>query len=105
MWVPTRFWERQAVDRTLVARRLSAALGEEIKSSQIERVSEEGFVMLTEGTSFFLAGGNAVYKGPIMGDTIEDFQHGYWIRNGKPWNLQAGEKIRPLPGMKKHPLE
>ena len=91
------------MDKTLAARRLSAALGAEIKSSQIERVSEEGFVNLTNGTSFCLAG--AVFKGPVMGDTVEDYQHGYWIRNGKPWSIQAGEKIRPLPGKSKHIFE
>lgn len=93
------------MDKTLAARRLSAALGAEIKSSQIERVSEEGFVNLTNGTSFCLAGGNAVYKGPVMGDTVEDFQHGFWIRNGKVWNIQEGEKIRPLPGKSRHIFE
>ena len=46
--------------------------------------------------------GNAVYKGPVMGDTIEDYEPGYWIRNGKVWNMQPGEKIRPLPGTSKH---
>ena len=93
------------MDRVLAARRLSAALGVEIKSSQIERVTDEGFVKLTEGTSFCLAGGNAVFKGPVMGDTVADYQHGFWIKNGKPWNIQVGEKIRPLPGKSKHIFE
>lgn len=93
------------MDKTLAARRLSAALGAEIRFSQIERVSEEGLVKLTDGRGFCLAGGNAVYKGPVMGDTIEDFQHGYWVRNGKVWNMQPGEKIRPLPGKSKHIFE
>jgi hypothetical protein len=89
------------MDKVLAARRLSAALGVEIKSSQIERVSEDGMVKLSNGGVFCLAGGNAVYRGPVMGDTVEDYQHGYWVKNGKPWNLQPGEKIRPLPGKSK----
>ena len=93
------------MDKTLAARRLSAALGADIKSSQIERVSEDGMIKLTNGGVFCLAGGNAVFKGPVMGDTVEDYQHGYWIRNGKVWNIQAGEKIRPLPGKSKHIFE
>ena len=98
-------WARRAVDKVLAARRLSAALGADIKSSQIERVSEEGLVKLTNGGVFCLAGGNAVYKGPVMGDSIEDYQPGYWIRNGKVWNMQPGEKIRPLSGKSKHIFE
>jgi hypothetical protein len=84
---------------------LSAALGADIKASQIERVDEEGFVKLTNGSLFCLAGGNAVFKGSVMGDTIEDYEPGYWIKNGKPWNLQPGEKVRPLPGKSRHVFE
>ena len=47
---------RRAVDKTLAARRLSAALGADIKSSQIERVSEDGMIKLTNGGVFCLAG-------------------------------------------------
>ncbi len=93
------------MDRVLAARRLSAALGADIKASEIERVDEEGFVKLTNGGLFCLAGGNAVFKGSVMGDTIEDYEPGYWIKNGKVWNMQEGERIRPLPGMKSHPFE
>jgi hypothetical protein len=92
------------VDKDLAARRLSAALGAEIKSSQIERASEDGFVKLTEGTSFCLAGGNAVLKGGVMGDTVEDYQPGVWFKNGQPWNI-GDESVRPLPGQKKHVLD
>lgn len=51
------------------------------------------------------AGGNAAYKGGVLGDSVDDYEPGFWIKNGKVWNMQQGEKIRPLPGMKKHPFE
>jgi hypothetical protein len=92
------------MDKTLAARRLSAALGVEIQPSQIERVSEEGFVKLTDGGVFCLAGGNAAFKGGVMGDTVEDYQPGVWFKNGKPWNI-GDESVRPLPGQKKHVLD
>ena len=93
------------MDKVLAARRLSAAIGMEIRPSQIERVSEDGMVKLTQGTLFCLAGGNAAYKGSVLDDTPDDYEPGFWIRNGKVWNVQPGEKIRPLPGKSKHIFE
>lgn len=100
-----RSWQRRPVDKTLAARRLSAALGEDIKPGMVERVTDEGLLKLTDDRVFCLAGGNAVYRGPVMGDSIDDYQPGYWVKNGKPWNIQPGEKIRPLPGKSKHVFE
>jgi hypothetical protein len=93
------------VDKTLAARRLSAAVGVQIRPTAIECVGKDGMVKLTNGMLFCLAGGNAAYKGGVLGDTADDYEPGFWIRNGKVWNMQEGEKIRPLPGMKSHPFE
>ena len=51
------------MDKTLAARRLSAAVGVQIRPTTIERVGKDGMVKLTNGMLFCLAGGNAAYKG------------------------------------------
>ncbi|CAN5521036.1 hypothetical protein BH20ACT21_BH20ACT21_24330 [soil metagenome] len=61
-------------------------------------------VKLTQGACFCLAGGNAAYKGGVLGDSVDDYEPGFWIKNGKVWNMQQGEKIRPLPGNEEAPI-
>jgi hypothetical protein len=74
------------VDKTLAARRLSAALGMRIDPEIIDVVYDGRIVRLKNGNAFALAGGNAAY----LGD-------GVWVKNGKVWDIQPGEDVRPLP--------
>ena len=74
------------MNKPLAARRLSAALGTPISPDDLDVVYDNKLLRLTDGRCFSLAGGNAAY----MGD-------GKWFKNGKLWNIQPHEKIRPLP--------
>ncbi len=83
---------------TTAARRLSAAIGGSVSPDNIAYLAkDESLVVLKEGvdllgekhTTFSLAGGNAAYVGD-----------GQWYKNGKPWTIAHGEKIRPLPARK-----
>jgi hypothetical protein len=74
------------VDKTLAARRLSAAIGMRIDPDIIDFVLEPSIVQLKNGRAFSLAGGNAAYVG-----------EGIWVKNGKVWDIQPNEDVRPLP--------
>jgi hypothetical protein len=60
--------------------------GTPISPEDVDVVYEGHLMRLTDGRCFSLAGGNAAYAGD-----------GKWFRNGKPWNIQPHEKVRPLP--------
>jgi hypothetical protein len=74
------------VDKQLAARRLSAALGMKIQPEIIDIVYDRRIVILKNGNAFALPGGNAAY----LGD-------GVWVKNGKVWDIQPDEVVRPLP--------
>jgi hypothetical protein len=78
--------DRTLGERTLAARRLSAALGMKIQPEIIDVVYRGRLVKLKNGRAFTLAGGNAAYVGD-----------GIWVKNGKVWNIQPDEDVRPLP--------
>jgi hypothetical protein len=83
---PARCWPRRAVDKQFAARRLSAALDMKIEPEIIDVVYDRGIVQLKNGRAFALAGGNAA----CVGD-------GIWVKNGKVWDIQPDEDVRPLP--------
>ena len=69
----------------------------------IERVTDGGLLKLVDADyGMCLAGGNAVFVGKITNDADGIPQPGFWIRNGKRWDPEPDEKIRPLPGQTKH---
>jgi hypothetical protein len=78
--------DRTLADRTLAARRLSAALGMKIQPEIIDVVYRGRLVQLTSGKAFVLAGDNAAYVGD-----------GIWVKNGKVWNIAPDKDTRPLP--------
>jgi hypothetical protein len=82
------------VDKTLAARRLSAALGMKIQPEIIDFVLDPSIVKLKNGRAFALAGGNAAYHSHYDED---DNYVGFWVRNGKVWNIAPDEDVRPLP--------
>jgi hypothetical protein len=82
------------VDKTLAARRLSAALGMKIDPSLIDFVLDPSIVQLKNGRAFSLAGGNAAYHSYY---DENDSYVGFWVKNGKVWDIQPDEDVRPLP--------
>jgi hypothetical protein len=91
---PPRLWPRPAMDKTLAARRLSAALGMKIEPEIIDVVYEPSIVRLKNGRAFSLAGGNAAYYSSY--DENGSYV-GFWVKNGKVWDIQPDEDVRPLP--------
>jgi hypothetical protein len=82
------------MDKTLAARRLSAALGMKIEPEIIDVVYEPSIVRLKNGRAFALAGGNAAYYSSY--DENGSYV-GFWVKNGKVWDIQPDEDVRPLP--------
>lgn len=80
------------MDKSLAARRLSAALGEKVDPSRVVyALGPElgaGWVRLTDGRAFRLAGGNAA----------QEISSKRWVRNGKSWEDVSDNDIRPLAG-------
>jgi hypothetical protein len=79
------------VDKTLAARRLSAAIGLKVEPESIDVIYGGRVVKLKNGNAFLLVGGNAAY----LGD-------GVWLKNGRVWNIAPDEDVRPLPVSAQH---
>ena len=89
------------MNKTLAARRLSAALGMKVTPETIESVAAGGLVRLKEGSCFQLCAGNVARKGPALDDK-GDWVDGFWLKNGKVWNPRPDEEasVRDLPESK-----
>ena len=88
------------MDKTLAARRLSAALGTKVTPETIESAADDGVLRLKSGDCFQLCAGNVARKGPTIDDQ-GNWVDGFWVRNGKVWNPRPDEEIRDLPVPKK----
>ncbi len=80
------------MDKSLAARRLSAALGRKISPEEVEYV-QGSYVCLGPGKVFKLYAGNACFiPGGKSGEPV-------WMKNGELWERAWDEKNipRPLP--------